>query len=81
MMHKYCEVFTGVKMLTDFQLELDIDDKMRPVAQPSRRILYCVRKNVEQKLPRQQTVKSSTSDKICLGREMRNQHSETRIAH
>jgi hypothetical protein len=32
MMHKYSEVFTGVGKLTDFQLELDIDDKVRPVA-------------------------------------------------
>jgi hypothetical protein len=50
MMHKYSEVFTGVGKLTDFQLELDIDDKVRPVAQPSRRIPYFVRKTVEQKL-------------------------------
>lgn len=47
---KYKELFNGVGLLRDYELRLNIDDLVKPVAQPVRRIPFGVRKEVERKL-------------------------------
>jgi hypothetical protein len=47
---KYSKCFEGVGKLKDFQLDLHIDESVKPVAQPLRRLPYSLRKGVEKKL-------------------------------
>ena len=47
---KYKELFDGVGLLRDYELKLNIDDPVNPVAQPVRRIPFGVREEVERKL-------------------------------
>ena len=47
---KYKELFNGVGLLRDYELKLNIDDSVKPVAQPVRRIPFGVREKVERKL-------------------------------
>jgi len=44
---KYKELFNGVGHLRDYELKLNIDDSVKPVAQPVRRIPFGVREKVE----------------------------------
>jgi len=46
----YKELFNGVGLLRDYELKLNIDDPVKPVAQPVRRIPFGVREKVERKL-------------------------------
>ena len=50
LMAKYPECFEGLGKLKDFQLKIAIDDTVKPVVQPLRRIPYHLRDKVEQKL-------------------------------
>ena len=47
---RYKELFNGVGLLKDYELKLNIDDSVKPVAQPVRRIPFGVREKVERKL-------------------------------
>ncbi|PFX27132.1 Uncharacterized protein K02A2.6 [Stylophora pistillata] len=47
---KYKELFSGVGLLRDYELKLNIDDSVKPVAQRVRRIPFGVREKVERKL-------------------------------
>ena len=47
---KYKELFNGVGLLKDYELKLNIDNSVKPVAQPVRRIPFGVREIVERKL-------------------------------
>lgn len=47
---KYKELFSGVGLLKGYELKLNIDDSVKPVAQPVRRIPFAVREKVERKL-------------------------------
>ena len=47
---KYKELFSGVGLLKSYELKLNIDDSIKPVAQPVRRIPFAVREKVERKL-------------------------------
>ena len=47
---KYKELFNGVGLLRDYELKLNIDDSVKPVAQPVPRIPFGVREKVERKL-------------------------------
>ena len=47
---KYREFFTGVGKLKDFQQKLHIKDDVTPVAQPVRRLPFCLRTKVDEKL-------------------------------
>ena len=42
--------FKGFGKLNNFQLQLHIDDNVKPVAQPLRRVPFSMRKNIEEKL-------------------------------
>ena len=50
LLQKFPECFRGVGKLKDFQLNIHIDPSVRPVAQNPRRILFGLRKKVEDKL-------------------------------
>ena len=43
-------LFTGVGRLKGYELKLHIDESMKPVAQPVRRILFGLREKVDKKL-------------------------------
>ena len=47
---KYKELFTGVGLLKGYELKLNVDTSVKPVAQPVRRIPFGVREKVEKKL-------------------------------
>ena len=47
---KYKALFTGVGLLKNCELKLHIDESVKPVAQPVRRIPFGLRKKVEKKL-------------------------------
>ena len=47
---KYKELFTGVSLLKGYELKLNVDTSVKPVAQPVRRIPFGVRAKVEKKL-------------------------------
>jgi len=47
---EFKDCFEGVGKLKDFQLKLHIDSSVRPVAQPTRRVPFHMRKQVEQKI-------------------------------
>ena len=47
---KYKELFNGVGLLRDYDLKLNIDNSVKPVAQPVRRIPFGVREKVDRKL-------------------------------
>ena len=47
---KYRERFNGVGLLRDYELKLNIDNSVKPVAQPVGRIPFGVREKVERKL-------------------------------
>ena len=47
---KYTELFDGVGLLKGYELKLNIDDSVKQVAQPVRRIPFGVREKVERKL-------------------------------
>ena len=47
---KYTELFDGVGLLKGYELKLNIDDSVKQVAQPVRRIPFGVRETVERKL-------------------------------
>ncbi|PFX31209.1 Uncharacterized protein K02A2.6 [Stylophora pistillata] len=47
---KYKELFNGVGLLRNYELKLNIDESVKPVAQPVHRIPFGVRDNVERKL-------------------------------
>ena len=47
---KYKELFTGVGLLKGYELKLNVDSSVKPVAQPVRRIPFGVREKVEKKL-------------------------------
>ena len=47
---KHEEIFEGVGKLKDFQLQLHVNDNIKPVAQLARRIPYAMRKKVEAKI-------------------------------
>ena len=47
---KYKSCFEGLGKLKDFQLDIPIDQNVRPVAQPMRRVLFSRRDKLEQKL-------------------------------
>ena len=47
---KYPECFEVLRKLKDFQLKIAIDENVKPVVQPFRRIPYPLRDKVEQKL-------------------------------
>ena len=47
---KYKELFNGVGLLRGYELKLNIDNSVKPVAQPVRRIPFGVREKVERKL-------------------------------
>lgn len=49
-LQEYQDVFTGVGKLKDFQLDLKIASSVSPVAQPTCRIPFFVRKTVDRKL-------------------------------
>ena len=51
---KYDKVFHGVGKLTDVQVHLHINKEIKPVVQPTRRILFAIRKKVESELIRLQ---------------------------
>ena len=46
----YHDIFQGIGKLKDFQFEIHVDENVRPVAQPPRRIPFHIRKQVEQAL-------------------------------
>ena len=46
----YPQVFSGLGKLKNYQLELNIDESVKPVAQPIRRIPFSRREKVEEKL-------------------------------
>ena len=47
---KYKSCFEGLGKLKDFQLDIPIDQNVRPVAQPMRRVPFSMRDKLEQKL-------------------------------
>ena len=47
---RYKELFNGVGLLKDYEFKLNIDDSVKPVAQPVRRIPFGVREKMERKL-------------------------------
>ena len=47
---KYKEVFNGVGLLKVYELKLNVDTSVKPVAQPVRRIPFGVREKVPKKL-------------------------------
>lgn len=47
---KYPDVFEGVGKLKGYELDLHIDDKVKPVAQPVRRLPFGLREKVDEKL-------------------------------
>ena len=47
---KYKSCFEGLGKLKDFQLDIPIDQKVKPVAQPMRRVPFNMRDTLEQKL-------------------------------
>ena len=47
---KYKALFTGVGLLKNYELKLHIDESVKPVAQPVRRIPFGLREKVEKKL-------------------------------
>ena len=47
---KYKELFNGVGLLKGYELKLNVDTSVKPVAQPVRRIPFGVRYKVEKKL-------------------------------
>ena len=51
---EFDEVFHGVGKLTDVQVHLHIDENVKPVVQPTRRIPFALRQKVEQELVRLQ---------------------------
>ena len=51
---EFDEVFHGVGKLTDVQVHLHIDENVKPVVQPTRRIPFALRQKVEQEIVRLQ---------------------------
>ena len=51
---EFDEVFHGVGTLTDVPVHLHIDENLKPVVQPTRRIPFALRQKVEQELVRLQ---------------------------
>lgn len=49
---KYPTLFDGIGKLKDFEVKLHIDQSVKPVAQPARRIPFHLRKQVEAELER-----------------------------
>ena len=47
---KYKSCFEGLGKLKDFQLDIPIDQNVKPVAQPMRRVPFSMRDKLEQKL-------------------------------
>ena len=47
---KYKSCFEGLGKLNDFQLDIPVDQKVKPVAQPMRRVQFSLRDKLEQKL-------------------------------
>ena len=47
---KYKSCFEGLGKLKDFQLDIPIDQNVKPVAQPMRRVPFNMRDKLEQKL-------------------------------
>ena len=47
---RYGALFNGVDLLRDFSLKLHIDESVRPIVQPVRRILFAIRVRVENKI-------------------------------
>ncbi|KAK3740907.1 hypothetical protein QZH41_000160 [Actinostola sp. cb2023] len=47
---QFPELFTGVGKLKDFKLKLHVNDKIKPVAQPVRRLPFALRNKVDEKL-------------------------------
>ena len=47
---KYKALFTGVGLLKGYELKLHIDESMKPVAQPVRKIPFGLREKVDKKL-------------------------------
>ena len=47
---KYKSCFEGLGKLIDFQLHIPIDENVKPVAQPVRRVLFSLRGKLEEKL-------------------------------
>ena len=50
LLNEYKEIFSGVGKMKGHQVKLHIDNKVKPVAQPHRRIPFHIRKQVESKL-------------------------------
>ncbi|CAC5397382.1 unnamed protein product [Mytilus coruscus] len=47
---KYSDLFCGLGKLKDYQLKIYIDKNVKPIAQPTRRLPFNIRKSVEEKL-------------------------------
>jgi len=49
-MRKFPDVFSGLGKLKDYQLKIHVDENVKPIAQPVRRLPFNIRKSVELKL-------------------------------
>ncbi|CAC5388120.1 unnamed protein product [Mytilus coruscus] len=47
---KYSDLFCGLGKLKDYQLKIYIDKNVKPIAQPTRRLPFNIRKSVEEKI-------------------------------
>ena len=50
MLRKYDEAIQGIEKSKDAEIELDIDPTVKPVVQPTRRIPFHIRKQVEKEI-------------------------------
>lgn len=56
LLNEYKEIFSGVGKMKCHQVKLHIDNKIKPVTQPHRRIPFHIRKQIESKLKEMEEV-------------------------